>query len=126
MSGAKETWRQQIVVKKEKKLRAIENKLLQLNGDIKEKNKQLLVVQEQAKHARIAHVRHATHLLTTTMDLSLRPPDQSNDIRTYSKMDLDIWKHDDVRHWFNKDAVGHPDDYAYKLTPADTGYVVKL
>ena len=90
------------------------------------KTNQLQAIKESDKSARLANVRHHTHHLITEMDSVLRPPDQSNDIRTYSKMDLDIWKHEDVRHWFNKNAPTDPEACSYKLRPADTGYVIKI
>lgn len=114
------------IARKEKQLQQLEEKMRNMTDDVRAKTRSLLSEKEMDRNDRLARVRHQTHFLTTQMDLSLRPPDQSNDIRTYSKMDLDIWKYEDVRNWFNKDAVGDPDDYAYRLTPAQTGYVVRV
>lgn len=114
------------IIQKERQLTKLEDTLVQYKDDTKKKTKELAALRESEKSARLANVRHRTHHLTTDLDAVLRPPDQSNDIRTYSKMDLDIWQHEDVRYWFNRNAPSDPDAGAYKLRPADTGYVIKF
>ena len=39
-------------------------------------------------------------------------------------MDLSLWEYDQVRDWFNKKADPNFDP-SYKLTPAQTGYMLK-
>lgn len=111
---------------KEAQLMAFEESLLQLADKVKKTHHHLQLSREMDKSERLASVRHKTHRLTTEMDRTLRAPDQSNDIRTYGKMDLDIWKYEDVRHWFNRYAPTDPNAGAYTLTPAQTGYVIKI
>ena len=114
------------IAQKEKQLLKLEETLLEFSDRTKAKTGELLAIKESDKSGRLANVRHRTHHLITEMDSKLRPPDQSNDIRTYSKMDLDIWKYEDVRYWFNKNAPSDPNAGAYTLRPVDTGYVIRI
>lgn len=114
------------IAHKEKQLVGYEDHLKKLSDKSRAKTKELAMNFEMAKSARVANVRHRTHHLTVAMDSVLRGPDQSNDIRTYSKMDADIWKYEDVRHWFNKNAPTDPNSGAYTKTPAETGYVIRV
>ena len=42
-------------------------------------------------------------------------------------MDNDVWKTDTLREWFNVYADPDADTkYAYKLTPAQTGYMIRI
>ena len=114
------------IAHKQKQIIAYEDRLMKLSDLTKKKTIRLAMDNEMDKSGRLALTRHRTHHLTTDMDSALRPPDQSNDIRTYSKMDSDIWAHADVRYWFNKNAPTDPNHGAYTLTPVDTGYVIRM
>jgi hypothetical protein len=114
------------IAHREKLLVSYEEKLRQFSDTTRLKSAELGMVKEMSKSSRLANVRHRTHNLTTQMDSVLRPPDQSNDIRTYSKMDSDIWKYEDVRFWFNKNASEDPNAGAYIPNSADLAYVVKV
>lgn len=72
---------------------------------------------------RVANSRNITHHESIVLDREKRPCDRGNDIRTYSKMDLDIWNYNQVREWFNKGAA--PPD-SYRHVPSETGYTIKI
>ena len=114
------------IEQKEKQLTKLEENLMEFKDKARHKSAELTTLRESEKSGRLANVRHRTHNLVTEVDSLLRPPDQSCDIRTYSKMDLDIWKYEDVRLWFNKNAPSDPKSGEYTLRPADTGYVIKF
>ena len=114
------------IEQKEKQLSKLEENLMEFKDKTSLKSLELASLRESEKSGRLANVRHRTHKLITEVDSVLRPPDQSCDIRTYSKMDLDIWKYEDVRLWFNKNAPHDSKAGEYCLRPADTGYVIKI
>jgi hypothetical protein len=55
-------------------------------------------------------------------DMTKRPPDRSYEIRTYTKMDVDLWFNPDVSDWFNKDAPKNLP--TYNFSPHETGYMI--
>ena len=69
-------------------------------------------------------IRHTTHMQSIRNDNSYRLADRSFGIRNYSKMDLNVWQYEDVRHWFNKDAPQNIEEY--NATPSETGYMLRL
>ena len=112
------------IKKKEKSLIAAEDKILALSDVIKHKTKFLKEKNAHEKAVRVAKARLATHEEYYALDLARRPSDRSDDIRIYTKMDLDTWAYADVRHWFNKNADPNFDP-SWNLTPAQTGYMIK-
>jgi hypothetical protein len=54
--------------------------------------------------------------------MTKRPPDRSYEIRTYTKMDVDLWFNPDVSDWFNKDAPKNLP--TYNFSPHETGYMI--
>ena len=113
------------VAQKELELRQSEDKILALNDVIKHKTHFLREKNAHEKAIRVAKSRFKTHMDYYNADLRRRPPDRSDDIRMYTKMDLDVWAYPQVREFFNKYADPTFDN-SYKLTPSQSGYMIKI
>ena len=114
---------QKLIKKKEKELIKKEDKILALQDEITFVKKTLKEKRVGEKSTRVAAIRLDTHHSYYATDLKKRPPDRSDDIRIYSKMDLDIWGSKEVRQWFNSYATD--EDFSYKLRPHETGYMIR-
>ncbi len=112
------------IARKEKQLDHLEEKLLKLSDDTRKKTKELKLESEMDRSSRLASARRKAHALNAELDDGLRSSDKCNNLRSYTKMDADIWKYEDVRQWFNKYST--EDSCVYKLRPADTGYVIRF
>ena len=113
------------IAQKEKALVKCEDKILALSDVIKHKTKFLKEKNAHEKAVRVAQARIKTHEEYYALDLARRPSDRNDDIRIYTKMDLDTWKYEQVREWFNKKADPNFDGGFHK-TPAQTGYMIKI
>lgn len=108
--------------KKEKTLRKIQDDILEMNDKIKSVTSKLQTQKREDSSARVAGMRLSTHTKSILGDLTKRPPDRSYEIRTYTKMDADLWFNPDVSHWFNKDAPRElPTD---SFSPIESGYMI--
>mmetsp|Transcript_10110 Transcript_10110/g.15324 ORF Transcript_10110/g.15324 Transcript_10110/m.15324 type:complete len:120 (-) Transcript_10110:144-503(-) len=107
---------------KKAQVRKLYDEISKLSNAAKSKDKQLKTEKEAHTQSRLTRTRQTMHKTGTVNDRVLRPSDRSNDIRTYSKMDLDVWKYEDVREWFNHYAQDVPENY---LSPAEQGYMIK-
>ena len=87
----------------------------------KKKNLELKTLKESQTANRLSKSRITMHHNATSSDQALRPSDRGNDIRTYSKMDLDVWQYEQVRDWFNE--FGQPVPHVHQ-SPAETGYTI--
>ena len=110
--------------RKNAQLRELEDKILVLSDDIKHRSASLKFKRASEKSLRVASSRMQSHMKQYETDLKNRPPDRGDDIRQYTKMDLDVWKYHQVRDWFNCKASN--EDFGYHLTPAETGYMIKV
>tara|TARA_B110000090_G_C13293543_1_gene412974 strand:+ start:154 stop:573 length:420 start_codon:yes stop_codon:yes gene_type:complete len=109
---------------KERELREKEERVLALSDQIKHKSNFLKQKNAHEKATWNAASRMKQHMDYYHQDVTRRSSDRSNDIRMYTKMDLSIWAYPQVREWFNKDAT--KEDLSYKLTPSQTGYMIKV
>ena len=91
-------------IKRKKESNCCEDKILALSDVIKHKTKYLKEKNAHEKAVRVAKMRLKTHEEYYALDLARRPSDRSDDIRVYSKQDLDTWAYADVREWYNKNA----------------------
>lgn len=117
------------VLKKEKSLRSCEDKILALSDVIKHKTTFLREKNAHEKAVRVAKSRMTTHMEYYNQDLKKRPPDRGDDIRMYTKMDLDVWAYPQVREWFNSAADPNANpvfDDSYRITPSQSGYMLKV
>ena len=103
-------------------------KIIDLGDKVKKRNKDLHHEHHCITQGRIAKTRQFTDTQAMENDRSLRPSDKDQSIRTYSKMDLDIWRNDDVRKWFNSNV---PDTESHNIlpitaheSPSSTGYMI--
>ncbi len=112
------------IEKKKREISVDEDKILALSDVIKHKTKYLKEKNAHEKAVRVAKARLKTHEEYYTLDLARRPSDRSDDIRVYTKQDLDTWAYADVREWYNKNADPNYDP-TWRKTPAETGYMIK-
>jgi hypothetical protein len=105
-------------------LRAAEDDILHLRDEIREKSASLKQLRASQKSVRVANARIASHLKEYDVDQRKRPSDRGNDIRQYTKMDLDVWAYPQVRDWFNSQATD--EDFSYNLRPSETGYMIQV
>ena len=112
------------IKKKERELVAQEDKILALSDVIKHKTRYLKEKNAHEKAVRVAKARLKTHEEYYELDMARRPSDRSDDIRVYTKQDLDTWAYQDMREWYNKNADPNFDP-AFRMTPAETGYMIK-
>lgn len=107
---------------KKEKLQEVYNHIGELSDEVKKKTIQLKSEKEINTSTRMLRNRQFDHMTTVLNDHKLRPSDRSNEIRTYSRMDLDVWKYDDVRNWFNKYSTDIPQQ---SVIPSETGYMIR-
>ncbi len=117
---------QKKVEKLKEQFKASQEKIYHMNDVIKEKAFHLKHDQAKNKAIRVAQSRNKTHHAIMDTDRKNRPSDRDFEVRMYSKMDLDVWKYDDVRQWFNTYASNDPSVYEYKFNPSETGYTIRV
>ena len=110
------------IQRKEKKLKKIQDDILAMNDSIKKVSTDLQTKKREENSSRVAGSRLSTHTKSILGDITKRPPDRSYDIRTYSKMDVDLWLNPDVSRWFNKDAPQNMP--TYNFSPIESGYTI--
>ncbi len=76
------------IKKKEDKIKDLRMQILDLDTNIAQTTAKLKDQKYQNKSNRVAKIRLNTHSTEMSIDSKNRPPDKSNDIRTYTKMDL--------------------------------------
>lgn len=119
MSG---TDRKKLIEAKKAQVQHLYDEIAVLSDKARAKTTTNKIEKDSHTQGRLSRTRQAMHIAGTKNDRALRPSDRGNDIRTYSKMDLDVWKYDDVRNWFNQYATDMPSD---TTTPAETGYMIR-
>ena len=85
---------------KKNQLQKVTEEIRTLDTQAKKKNLELLKQKESHTANRLSKSRIIMHNNATSNDKVLRPCDRGNDIRTYSKMDLDVWQYPQVRDWW--------------------------
>ena len=84
------------IARKNKELKNVEDTILHLGDLVKQKSKEIAKAKEDGVSERIAKSRHVTHQRSVVNDISLRCSDREQSIRTYSKMDLDVWSAESI------------------------------
>jgi len=112
---------------KEKEKQSVENreKIYKLNDEVAEITNKLKEKRSSEKSVRVAKARLETHHTVLAVDRMKRPSDRYQDIRSYSKMDKDVWKDDTLRGWFNSYAPQEEQD-TYHFSPSLTGYTISI
>ena len=100
----------------------IHYKITLFNYRIKAVGEELQTKKREDTSARVSGSRLSTHTKSIMGDMTKRPPDRSYDIRTYTKMDVDLWLNPDVSEWFNKDAPKTLP--TYNFSPHETRYMI--
>ena len=113
--------REKLLQKKECQLMRTRDKILQNTDAISKISSTLKQKREMEKSTRVKTMRDVAHHTTMKVDGTKRPSDRGQDIRAYSKMDLDVWKYHEVRDWFNKGAAP---EQPYTAKPCETGYML--
>lgn len=112
-----------LLKKKLKKSAENREKIFDLNDSISKITTELKEIRSSEKNTRVAKSRQLTHTKTLEVDASKRPPDRYADIRSYSRMDADVWKYDKLRNWFN--CYAPPEDIKYEFNASQSGYTIK-
>jgi hypothetical protein len=107
---------------KKARLQEVYDHIAVMSDEVRDKAKQLKAEKEANTANRTQKSRQMSHTSSLVSDHRLRPSDRSYEIRTYSRMDLDVWKYNDVRNWFNQYATDMPVEH---VSPADTGYMIR-
>lgn len=109
--------------KKSKQLTSHLEEILELNDSISQISTTLKQKRSDEKDKRLTTTRLITRNNTLEIDRVKRPSDREYQVRPYSKMDMDVWKYDQLRGWFNVYATDAP---KYEMSPAQTGYMLKM
>ena len=117
--------RKALIEKKKNELKKLESKIYEIDDLVAAKVKELREKKEFSKSIRVKDIRIDTHNKTIQNDSMHRPSDREFGIRGYSKMDLDIWKYEGVRDWFNSGA-SDKNPLEFNLKPIDTGYTIRV
>ena len=120
----KTTDRKTIIKKKEKLLLENRDKLLELDDSVASISSRLKEKRTSEKSLRVAGSRNVSHQTALAVDFSKRPPDRYADIRSYSQMDMDCWRYNQLRDWFNSYAPEH--ETKYEFNPSKSGYTIKM
>jgi hypothetical protein len=121
-TGKKQPNNQQTIEVKKARLQVVYDHIASMSDEVKLKAIQLKAEKEANTANRTQKSRQMTHTSALITDHRLRSSDRTNEIRGYSRMDRDVWKYDDVRHWFNQYATDVPVEHR---SPADTGYMIR-
>lgn len=105
-----------------KEVDEVVTKIIDIGDKVKKKSKELEHERHVMTHTRISQVRQQTDRMEMNKDAGCRPSDKQLNIRTYSKMDSDIWKYEDVRKWFNTNAP--KDELIIHESPSSTGFMI--
>jgi vacuolar-type H+-ATPase subunit I/STV1 len=118
----KEKLRVQILERKKKEFSKCAENILEYSTKVSKISGQLKQKRTDEKDYRVSTMRHLTHHKTLEIDRGRRPSDRDYEIRNYSKMDMDVWRYDQVRNWFNSYAT---DPEPYRYVPSEVGYTLK-
>jgi hypothetical protein len=108
---------------KNKQLSRLEDKILEYKDTVSTISVKLKEKRDHEKDFRVRMGRSIAHNKTLELDRTKRPADRTYEIRNYSKMDMDVWRYDQMRGWFNNYAT--PEE-PYELVPSKTGYTLKI
>ena len=113
-----------MIKKKEKEIVQNRDKILALNDSVSTITNRLKEKRTSEKSVRVANSRNTTHMATLQVDGTKRPPDRYADIRSYSQMDMDCWRYNQLRDWFNSYAPAREEKFEFN--PVKSGYTLKL
>ena len=116
--------RKTVIKKKEKQIMENRDKILALNDSVSTITTRLKEKRTSEKSVRVANSRNTTHAASLQVDFSKRPPDRYADIRNYSQMDMDCWRYNQLRDWFNSYAPA--EEAKYEFNPTKSGYTIKI
>jgi hypothetical protein len=116
--------RKEAIRQTEKQIIEHRDKILALNDSVKLISGQLKEKREAEKSLRVTQSRNVAHTAALQVDFSKRPPDRYGDIRSYSQMDMDCWRYNQLRDWFNSYAPQHEDKHEFN--PSKSGYTVRI
>jgi hypothetical protein len=116
--------RKVVIKKKEKQIMENRDKILALNDSVQAISGKLKEKREGEKSLRVTQSRNVAHLTALQVDFSKRPPDRYADIRSYSQMDMDCWRYNQLRDWFNSYAPEREEKFLFN--PTKSGYTVKI
>lgn len=111
------------IEKKEKELDRLDETILNIKDKVAKSSVTLQKKREHEKAIRVATSRILSHTKAISMDSSKRPSDRTYEIRAYSKMDMDVWRYNQVRDWFNSYAT---EQEPYRFSPSETGYTLRI
>lgn len=116
--------RKVIIKKKEKQILENRDKILALNDSVQAITGKLKEKRESEKSLRVTTSRNVSHMTALQVDFTKRPPDRYADIRSYSQMDMDCWRYNQLRDWFNSYAPENQEKFEFN--PVKSGYTVKI
>lgn len=108
---------------REKEMLIAQDKILSLRDDIQKISGKLRQRRAAEKDLRVSTGRLISHGKTLEIDREKRPSDRSYEIRNYSKMDMDVWRYQQLRDWFNTYAK---EEEKYRYIPSETGYTIRI
>lgn len=115
--------RKTIIKKKEKEIMQNRDKILALNDSVATISTRLKEKRTSEKSLRVANSRNVTHGTALQVDFTKRPPDRYADIRSYSQMDMDCWRYNQLRDWFNSYAPAQ--EQKFEFNPVKSGYTIR-
>jgi hypothetical protein len=116
--------RKSLIIKKEKEIMKNRDKILALNDSVSTITERLKEKRTSEKSLRVANSRNVTHGTALQVDFTKRPPDRYADIRSYSQMDMDCWRYNQLRDWFNSYAPAN--ETKVEFNPVKSGYTIKI
>jgi hypothetical protein len=84
--------RKKTIEAKKNQVQLLYDQIAVLSNDARKKTATNKINKDSHTQDRLSRTRQTMHNAGTVNDRVLRPSDRGNDIRTYSKMDLDVWK----------------------------------
>lgn len=84
--------RKKAIEAKKNQVQLLYDQIAVLSDEAKKKTASNKTNKDSHTQDRLSKTRQTMHIAGTMNDRVLRPSDRGNDIRTYSKMDLDVWK----------------------------------
>lgn len=119
----KEKLRLKLLEKRKKEFSRCAEQILEINDKIDKISSTQKQKRMDEKNLRISTGRITSHQHMLHLDRTRRPSDRGYEIRNYSKMDMDVWRYDQLRDWFQTYAT---DPEPYNYIPSQEGYTLRI
>lgn len=114
---------QKVLLKKKAELLKTRDQIMDLGDSISSISVKLKKKRDDEKDFRVSTGKISSHNKKLDLDRTKRPSDRTFESRNYSNMDMNVWRYDQMREWFNHYAQ---DVEVRNIPPSETGYTIRI